>query len=67
LFPDNPELDNNLLNIVKNGSDAMGIYATLHKRPPVEHAEIRAALLAYCKLDTLAMVRILEKLYSIVE
>jgi len=65
LFPDNPELDYNALNIVKNGSDAMGIYATLHERPPDEIAEIRTALLAYCKLDTLAMVRILEKLYEL--
>ena len=63
LFPGNPELDYNSLNIVKSGSDAMGIYATLHERPPEEISEIRTALLTYCKLDTLAMVRILEKLY----
>jgi len=67
LFPNDSELDYNSLNIVKNGSDAMGIYATLHEKNPEEVSDIRTALLAYCKLDTLAMVRILEKLYHIVK
>jgi len=67
LFPGNPELDYNELSIVKNGGDAMGIYATLHERLPDEILEIRTALLAYCRLDTLAMVRILQKLYGVIE
>ena len=67
LFPNDPELDYNALNIIKSGGDAMGIYATLHERPPEEIAEIRTALLAYCRLDTLAMVRILETLYQLIK
>jgi hypothetical protein len=34
---------------------------------PVALAELRAALLEYCRLDTLAMVRILEKLRALGE
>jgi len=44
----------------------MDAYATLHEKPPEVIAETREALLAYCRLDTLAMVKILEKLYDIV-
>ena len=65
LFPDDSELDYSSLNIIQNGGDAMNAYATLHEKPVNEIAEIRAALLAYCRLDTLAMVKILERLYAI--
>ena len=40
----------------------MNAFATLHEKPPEETEQIREALLAYCKLDTLAMVKILERL-----
>jgi len=40
----------------------MDAYAALHEQPPEEIEKIREALLAYCKLDTLGMVRILGKL-----
>jgi len=66
LCPDEPELDYSALNIIHNGSDAQAAYSDLHNRPPDVIAEIRTALLDYCRLDTLAMVRILEKLYSAV-
>jgi hypothetical protein len=59
-----PELDYKKLELIHNGSEAMTAYATMHERPPDEIAAIRAALLAYCRLDTLAMVKILEKLYQ---
>lgn len=55
------------LKLIHNGSEAMNIYADLHEKNPAEIAEIRLALLEYCKLDTLAMVNILEKLYSVVK
>jgi len=67
LIPNDPELDYNALNLIQNGSDAMDAFASLHKRTGDEITEIRKALLAYCRLDTLAMVRILEKLYEITE
>ena len=65
LFPNDPDLDYSALNLIQNGSDAMSAYATLHMQPTKEIAKIREALLAYCRLDTLAMVKILEKLYEV--
>jgi hypothetical protein len=59
-----PELDYHKLELIHNGSEAMKAFSNLHEQPPDEIARIRAALLAYCKLDTLAMVKILEKLYE---
>lgn len=42
----------------------MTAYATLHEQTPEEIEKIRVALLAYCRLDTLAMVKVLGKLYE---
>jgi len=51
------------LDGVHNGGEAMQIYAKLaHIEDKVEVARLREALLRYCELDTLAMVRVLEKL-----
>ena len=50
---------------IQNGSQAMNAFATLHVKSLDEQKEIRKQLLAYCELDTLAMVRILEKLRKI--
>ena len=63
LIPNDPDLDYQSLDI-QNGSMAMDAYASLHHQPPDVIAGTRAALLAYCRLDTLAMVKILEKLYE---
>jgi len=62
LFPDDPELSYKALEGIHNGSEAMAAFADLPRRTPEERAVIRNQLLAYCKLDTLAMVRIWEKL-----
>lgn len=61
LFPDDEELDYERLNI-KNGSMAMNAFPTLYLKDISEIKQIREDLLKYCCLDTLAMVRILEKL-----
>jgi len=45
----------------------MDLYPTMHLQPPEEAEAIRQALIAYCRLDTLAMVKILEKLYEMVD
>ena len=66
LIPNDPDLDYLSLDI-QNGSMAMEAYASLHHQPPDVIAKTRAALLAYCRLDTLAMVKILEKLYAVVD
>ncbi len=50
------------LDGVQNGSEAMSAFANMSKLDSVEKEKMREALLAYCKLDTLAMVRVLEKL-----
>jgi hypothetical protein len=51
------------LDDVQNGGDAMQTYAKLaHMEDRDEVARLREALLRYCELDTLAMVKIVEKL-----
>ena len=55
------------LEIVKGGGDAMTLFPILHTKPPEEIEKIREALLAYCKLDTQAMVWVLDKLYEMVD
>ena len=66
MFPGNDELNYKKLGSVQNGGDAMDTFANLHLlKDKSKRDEIRRDLLAYCRLDTLAMVRILEKLYEI--
>jgi hypothetical protein len=65
LFPDDPELDYHALEGVHNGSEAMDAFARLSDMPPEEAARVREQLLRYCELDTLAMVRIWQKLSAV--
>jgi predicted RecB family nuclease len=66
MFPDDPELDYQKLGSIRNGGEAMNIFAKLHLlKDKTQREQIRADLLAYCRLDTLAMVRIWEKLHDI--
>ena len=62
LFPDDPELDYHALEGVHNGSEAMDAFAKLAEMSPEDAARTREQLLRYCELDTLAMVRIWERL-----
>lgn len=67
MFPNDPELDYKKLGSIQNGGDAMDTFANLHLlKDKSKRDDIRKDLLAYCHLDTLAMVRILEKLHKIV-
>jgi hypothetical protein len=50
------------LDGVQNGGEAMNAYAGLAMMEKEEQERIRRALLEYCKLDTLAMVRVHQKL-----
>jgi len=51
------------LNYIQNGGDAMQTYPLLaNMKDKEEVIKLREALLRYCELDTLAMVRVLEKL-----
>jgi hypothetical protein len=66
LFPDDPELSYKGLTI-QDGGAASSIFANLHSvNNPSEVAQIRDDLLAYCKLDTLAMVKIVGLLRGVV-
>jgi hypothetical protein len=62
LFPDDPELSYKNLGSIKNGSEAMNAFPKLRKMTVEERARTRKELLEYCKLDTLAMVKIWDKL-----
>lgn len=63
LFPDDPQLDyHNLDELVQNGGDAMTIFPQIAKMTPDKAEAARQALLEYCHLDTLAMVKVWEKL-----
>lgn len=50
------------LELVHNGGEAMNVFASLGSLNDEEKIAYRNALLQYCKLDTLAMVKILQKL-----
>lgn len=60
-----PEMELAYKNLegIHNGGEAMSAYATLHLiEDAQERQKIRDSLLAYCKLDTLSMVKVLVKL-----
>jgi len=62
MFPNDPELSYKALNI-QDGGSASAIYGSLHLLKDKTKIEtIRQDLLAYCKLDTIAMVKIVERL-----
>jgi hypothetical protein len=65
LYPNDLELDYSSLNSIHTGSEAMNAFPDLHTRPSEEIAQIREALLAYCRLDSLAMVKIVEFLEKV--
>lgn len=65
-----PEMEKAYKNLeyIQNGSDAMDTYPKLHLiKDKKEVQKLRTALLEYCKLDTLAMVKVLEKLKNTVQ
>ena len=62
ICPDDPELDYHALEGVHNGTEAMSVYPALQYMEPEEREKARRDLLAYCRLDTLAMVKVWEEL-----
>ncbi|HQC55035.1 MAG TPA: DUF2779 domain-containing protein [Clostridia bacterium] len=65
MFPNDPELNYDNLEGVHNGEEAMRIFKQIKDMPEDEQAIARQNLLDYCKLDTLAMVRIWQKLQEL--
>lgn len=67
LYPDSDELDYHRLDeSVRNGMDAMTIFPKIKDMAPADRDRARENLLKYCCLDTLAMVRVLDKLYEVI-
>ena len=66
MFPDDKELDYKSLDNIQNGTDAMDAFASLHLQDAATIQETRKNLLAYCKLDTLAMLKIYNKLKCLI-
>jgi hypothetical protein len=62
ICPEDPELDYHGLDGVHNGTEAMSVYPAIRYMAPEEAEQARRALLAYCRLDTLAMVKVWEEL-----
>ena len=53
------------LNLIHHGGEAMQAYAAMIRMNEVQREAYKKALLEYCKLDTLAMVKVLEKLREV--
>jgi len=50
------------LDGVQSGGETMNVFDSLYKLEEGEKEKMKKTLLVYCKLDTLAMVKVLEKL-----
>ena len=67
LFPNDPSLDYHNLNLVHKGDEASRSFLALKNLNDEDRKTLREALLRYCELDTYAMVKIHDKLKSIIE
>lgn len=61
------ELAYKQLHLIQNGGDAMEAFACMSQMDKATQEEYRQSLLEYCKLDTLAMVKVLEVLRECVK
>ena len=66
LFPDDPSLNYHNLEEVHNGVEAMNAFQELSQLSLEEQEKKRKHLLKYCELDTFAMVKIYQKLLTVV-
>ena len=62
LFPNDPNLDYHNLADVHNGAEATDIYLSLRGMEGEPREKLRQSLLAYCGLDTMAMVLLWQRL-----
>jgi hypothetical protein len=67
LYPDDPSLDYHNLEGVHNGGEASETFLKMQNMEKLELEQWRKHLLEYCKLDTYAMVKVLEKLKEVVK
>lgn len=67
LFPNEEELNYKNLEGVHKGDEASAAYLSLKDMDESEYHKTRCNLLAYCKLDTYAMVKIYYKLLELIK
>ena len=67
LCPGDPDLDYHSLVGCQNGGEAMTLYPKIKEMPLAEASAARHSLLAYCHLDTLAMVKVWERLKEVIQ
>ena len=67
LFPDDNELNYKNLEAVHKGDEASAAYLSLKDLNEEDYLKLRKNLLAYCKLDTYAMVKIYQKLLELIK
>ena len=67
ICPCDPELDYHGLEGVHNGEEAMSVFPQIRYMEPAEQERTRRSLLAYCRLDTLALVKVWEELRRVAE
>ena len=67
LFPGDPSLDYHNLEGVHHGGEASKTFIDMSNMNEKEIKDARKNLLAYCCLDTYALVKILDKLYSYID
>lgn len=66
LYPDDPGMNyHNLEGDIKNGGQAMNAIQMSKSMIPEGVERLRQSLLEYCALDTMAVVKILKKLYEV--
>ena len=67
LFPGSESLNYKNLVDIQNGTDAQRGYLQMQKKKGIELRELKKNMLAYCKLDTWAMVMVYSYLVNLVE
>ena len=67
LYPNDESLDYHNLEGVHNGAEASEMFAKMGDMTPEELETHRRELLAYCGLDTFAMVKVWEKLREVIQ
>lgn len=65
LYPNDPTLDYHNLDAVHNGGEASAVFLQMENMSPQEVDKLRQSLLAYCGLDTFAMVKVWQKLVDV--
>ena len=66
LYPDDSKMNyHNLEGSVKNGTQAMAAMPNIKEMTSEQVEQLRKDLIEYCALDTLAVVKIIKKLYEI--